>query len=316
MSYKYFDKTITIQSASVNIRRVLRTSSLLRMLQELTIAFTEAEGVTRRETLDRGLLWVIAKQAFDIKRIPAYDETITLRCYALPTMHMFFPRYYEVYAGEAPALNSEGLSPVGAGKISGTPAAAGASGSAAAGASGPAATGASGPAAAGASGPAAAGPEAAASHENSSDSTTPQPIITGTTLWLLMDETKRSMVLPEVYGIHLDGGDSPAGFDIPKMISMPKEEDGISEKLVTAPFSFADINGHINNAHYFDIAEDAIPFEEVKLLEPAGFEAEYEKEILPGDKVRLTYMKAADGWYFRGTFADDGKDAFRIHIRI
>lgn len=244
MSYKYFDKTITIESASVNIRRVLRTSSLLRMLQELTIAFTEAEGVTRRETLDRGLLWVIAKQAFDIKRIPAYDETITLRCYALPTMHMFFPRYYEVYAGEE------------------------------------------------------------------------KPIITGTTLWLLMDETKRSMVLPEVYGIHLNGGDSPAGFDIPKMISMPKEEDGISEKLVTAPFSFADINGHINNAHYFDIAEDAIPFEEVKLLEPAGFEAEYEKEILPGDKVRLTYMKAADGWYFRGTFADDGKDAFRIHIRI
>ncbi len=276
MSYKYFDKTITIESASVNIRRVLRTSSLLRMLQELTIAFTEAEGVTRKETLDRGLLWVIAKQAFDIRRIPAYDETITLRCYALPTMHMFFPRYYEVYAGEAPAVNSEGSSPAGVGEISGASAAAGI-----------------------------AEPAGSA----------PQPIITGTTLWLLMDETKRSMVLPEMYGIHLDGGDTPAGFDIPKMISMPKEEDSISEKLVTAPFSFADINGHINNAHYFDIAEDAIPFEEVKLLEPAGFEAEYEKEILPGDQVCLTYMKAKDGWYFRGTFAADGKDAFRIHIR-
>ena len=277
MSYKYFDKTITIESASVNIRRVLRTSSLLRMLQELTIAFTEAEGVTRKETLDPRLLWVIAKQAFDIKRIPAYDETITLRCYALPTMHMFFPRYYEVYAGSAPT-------PLAAGNPSAPPAAAG-SGSVA--------------------------PES-----DSSAASVPEPIITGTTLWLLMDETKRTMVLPEMYGIRLDGGDSPVGFDIPKMISMPKEEDSISEKLVTAPFSLADINGHINNAHYFDIAEDAIPFEEVKLLEPAGFEAEYEKEILPGDEIRLTYMKATGGWYFRGTFVSDGKDAFRIHIKI
>ena len=268
MSYKYFDRKLTIESASVNIRRVLRTSSLLRMLQELTIAFTEAEGVTRKETLDRGLLWVIAKQSFDIRRLPAYDESITLRCYALPTMHMFFPRYYEVYAGDAPVLNDGDSS---------------------------------------ASEPSDSGSSAAGTSR-------PQPVISGTTLWLLMDETKRSMVLPEMYGIELSGGDAPAGYDIPKAIALPSEE-GVSEKIVTAPFSLADINGHINNAHYFDIAEDAIPFEEVKLLEPAGFEAEYEKEILPGDEIRLTYMKAEDGWYFRGAFTADGRDAFRIRIR-
>lgn len=271
MSYRYFDRTLTIKSASVNLRRVLRTSSLLRMLQELTIAFTEAEGVTRKETLDRGLLWVIAKQRFDIQRLPAYDETITLRIYALPTMHIFFPRYYEIYAGEAPDPSSaETASDCG---------------------------------------------NAAADPSGIRQEKRPRPIISGTTLWLLMDEEKRSMVLPEEYGIFLEGGDAPAGYDLPKIIAMP-DESAASEKIVTAPFSFADINGHVNNAHYFDIAEDAIPFEEAKRLEPTGFEAEYEKEILPGDEVRLTYLKADGGWYFRGTFTKDGHDAFRIHIQV
>lgn len=282
MSYKYFDRKLTIQSASVNLRRVLRTSSLLRMLQELTIAFTESEGVTRKETLDRGLLWVIAKQNFDIKRLPAYDETITLRCYALPTMHIFFPRYYEIYAGEAPDAASEASAF--SGKTS-------------------------------AENSAPSDKAAIGEREKAAPAAGPGPIITGTTLWLLMDEKKRSMVMPEQYGICLNGGDAPADFDLPKIIALPDEKTAY-EKIVTAPFSFADINGHINNAHYFDIAEDAIPLEDVKLLKPAGFEAEYEKEILPGDEIRLTYLKAADGWYFRGTFASDGKDAFRIHIKI
>ncbi len=290
MAYKYFDRKLTIESASVNLRRVLRTSSLLRMLQELTIAFTETEGVTRKETLDRGLLWVIAKQNFEITRLPAYDETITLRCYALPTMHMFFPRYYEVYAGDAPQpCNTE------AGQIPTAPGADIQTDMAKTDDS---------------------GVSRLAAGKNHKAFDRPLPIISGTTIWLLMDEKKRSMILPEMYGIELSGGDTPAGYDIPKAIAMPKDESGISEKLVTAPFSLADINGHINNAHYFDIAEDTIPFEEVKLLEPTGFEAEYEHEILPGDEIRLTYMKAEDGWYFRGTFAADGKDAFRIHIKI
>ena len=45
----------------VSMFRKLRPSVLLRLIQEISIAHTEALGAGRAKTLDKGVLWVVAR---------------------------------------------------------------------------------------------------------------------------------------------------------------------------------------------------------------------------------------------------------------
>ena len=76
--------------------RRLRMSELVRLLEDISIAHTEALGCTRRETLDRGLLWIITRQLVEIDEMPVYDNEITIRGWQGEMMHVFFPRFYEL----------------------------------------------------------------------------------------------------------------------------------------------------------------------------------------------------------------------------
>ena len=59
-------KTFVIRSEQVDMTRRLRMSELFRLLEDISIAHTEALGCTRRETLDKGLLWIITRQLVEI----------------------------------------------------------------------------------------------------------------------------------------------------------------------------------------------------------------------------------------------------------
>lgn len=76
--------------------RKLRPSVLLRLIQEISIAHTEALGAGRAKTLDKGVLWVVARMKLEINRFPSYDENVTLESWAGKTMRVLFPRYYEM----------------------------------------------------------------------------------------------------------------------------------------------------------------------------------------------------------------------------
>lgn len=80
----------------VTMFRKLRPSVLLRLIQEISIAHTEALGAGRAKTLDKGVLWVVARMKIEINRLPSYDETVTLESWAGKTMRVLFPRYYEM----------------------------------------------------------------------------------------------------------------------------------------------------------------------------------------------------------------------------
>jgi acyl-ACP thioesterase len=89
-------KTFVIRSEQVDMTRRLRMSELFRLLEDISIAHTEALGCTRRETLDRGLLWIITRQLVEIDEMPVYDDEITIRGWQGEMMHVFFPRFYEI----------------------------------------------------------------------------------------------------------------------------------------------------------------------------------------------------------------------------
>ncbi len=80
----------------VTMYRSLRPSTLMRMLQEISIAHTEALGAGRAKTLDKGALWVIARMKLEVASLPSYDDEITLTSWAGKTMRVLFPRYYEM----------------------------------------------------------------------------------------------------------------------------------------------------------------------------------------------------------------------------
>ena len=95
--------TTKLRTKDVNLHRRLRTSRLLEMLQEASIAHTEELGWGREKTLDRGYLWMVVMQRLEIARMPEYDEVVRVSSWPGETMQVLYPRHYvlEDARGEA-----------------------------------------------------------------------------------------------------------------------------------------------------------------------------------------------------------------------
>ncbi len=96
MKSEQFTHTIKLRAEHVNYNRSLKLSSLLLFSQEMCIHHTELLGMGRKKTLNKGLLWIINKQVFEINRMPKYDEEITLVTYPGIMLHFFFPRHFKI----------------------------------------------------------------------------------------------------------------------------------------------------------------------------------------------------------------------------
>lgn len=94
MEEETYSFTTTVLAKDTDLKRQLKPSSLLLFAQEMSINHTKMLGFGREKTLDRGLLWVILKERFEIKRMPFYDETIKLITYPGEMLHFFFPRHF------------------------------------------------------------------------------------------------------------------------------------------------------------------------------------------------------------------------------
>ncbi|MBQ9644605.1 MAG: hypothetical protein IJV26_11275 [Lachnospiraceae bacterium] len=263
-----YEKKLRLRSEHVNCARRLRTSSLLRILQEASIAHTTQLGMGRDKTLDRGLLWIISHQSLQIRRMPEYDEDILVRSWPGPMLHMFFPRYYEICAPDGTVL------------------------------------------------------------------------ITGSALWLLMSEETRKAVFPTAWGVEIPGAPTAPRTELPAPLRAPKEVSATVCSSFSPQFSRTDINGHMNNSFYYDLAEDLLPAELLARSFPSEIRAEYLEEIRPGTVCMVRGMQSAAGtagpvssdsaaaageqtWYFEG-IRDTGESPanekvrplFRISLRF
>ena len=204
-----YEAEFRILSSDVDLYRRLRLSRLFILLQEAAIAHTQALGAGREKTLDRGILWAVALQRVDVKRLPVYDEKVTLTSWPGETMHVLFPRYSRLCDGGGNVL------------------------------------------------------------------------IEASALWILMDAKSRSRVFPEEAGIALSGMD-PEGIALPRALKAPSEKT----TTFTVPYSYTDLNGHMNNARLPDLAEDVMP-EDLRAGELRRIETEYAGEVRAGDLLDL-----------------------------
>ena len=81
-------------------------------------------------------------------------------------------------------------------------------------------------------------------------------LIKGSAIWSLLGEESRTLIDSDEYGVHIDGYTTGDEIDL---IAGPRPSELTNHSEFSVPFSYIDINGHLNNAKYFDIVDDLIP---------------------------------------------------------
>ena len=127
----------------------------------------------------------------------------------------------------------------------------------------------------------------------------------GSALWILMDAERRERVFPDEAGIHVPGMGAE-GIPLPRALKAPTVES----VPFRVPYSWCDLNGHMNNAHLPDLAEDIMP-DELRGRAVRQIEAEYLAEAMPGDLVQL--RGASDGNLF-SLAVEKEKPLFRLRL--
>ena len=212
-----YRQSLKLLSSDVDMYRRLRLSRLFTLLQEAAIAHTEALGMGREKTLDRGALWALTMQRVLVRRLPEYDEAVELTSWPGETMHVLFPRYYRI-------ADSRG-----------------------------------------------------------------ETLVESSALWVLMDADTRGRVYPDDYGIVIPGVKLGGEPPLPRVLGMP----GAGEIPFTVPYSYVDLNGHMNNARLPDLAEDMMP-QALRARSVRSIEAEYRSEAKPGETLMLCARQDGD----------------------
>lgn len=132
-----------------------------------------------------------------------------------------------------------------------------------------------------------------------------EPLLKAAALWSLLDAGTRKMVFPEQYGIEILG--ITTGEELPQP-APPKRLPCTETTAFTVPYSYVDLNGHMNNTRYFDLAEDCI-HTAVEGRDLRSVQAEYVSEVKCGDRISVSWGESGDSFYLEGKME---KPVFRM----
>lgn len=133
-------------------------------------------------------------------------------------------------------------------------------------------------------------------------------LVEANALWALMDENSRRMVFPEEHGIIIN--EEKTGRELPLPLP-PKNPQSAALDAFTVPYSYADLNGHMNNTRYFDLAEDRMP-DDLRRRPVRMIRAEYAREICAGEDVTLLCEAQPDQFLLLGE--REGQKLFKLDL--
>ena len=134
-----------------------------------------------------------------------------------------------------------------------------------------------------------------------------ETLISASALWALVDQETRRMVFPDRYGIVIAGEKTGNEIALP---SPPLRAREGQVSAFTVPYSYVDLNGHMNNTRYFDLAEDHIPAAaEGRSLR--SISVEYANEAKLGDKLCVMVEQQDNVYRVSG---DTEKKIFRMEF--
>ena len=124
-----------------------------------------------------------------------------------------------------------------------------------------------------------------------------RPLVDAASYYVLVDYYTRQSVFPEQFSIPHD--DAPTGLEIalPGRIRLPELTQSAS---FTVPYSYIDLNRHLNNVRYVDIAEDMLGLSETgrRIRE---LTIEYMNEAKLHETMTLSWADKDDIWYLAGS---------------
>ncbi len=124
-------------------------------------------------------------------------------------------------------------------------------------------------------------------------------------LWVLMDRTARTMVLPGKSGIGVPGAllgtEAAAPGSLP---AMPTE----NTVFRTVQFSELDKNLHLNNTRYIDYMTDLLPGSFHQAHTPSEICVSYLAEVREGERLRLGWNLTPDGTFYVDAYRVDPRD--------
>lgn len=112
-----------------------------------------------------------------------------------------------------------------------------------------------------------------------------EPLMKAGAIWCLVDEKTRRTVFPEKYGVEINGVVTGAEIALPSAIRAGESDSG---RDFTVPYSYVDLNGHMNNTRYFDLAEDCLGQAE-KGRRLASIQTEYQSEARIGEELHIRW---------------------------
>lgn len=134
-----------------------------------------------------------------------------------------------------------------------------------------------------------------------------EPLLKASALWGLVDARTRKMIFPEKYGIVIDGVATGEEIALP---SAPAKLSCTEERRFIVPYSYVDINGHMNNTCYFDLAEDSVPAAAAgRALRSVVIE--YANEARFGQEMNVRWGQSGDDWYVTG---ETDRSVFRMRL--
>ena len=134
-----------------------------------------------------------------------------------------------------------------------------------------------------------------------------EPLLKASALWSLVDAKTRKVVFPEKYGVVIEGVATGEEIAMPGAVA---KADCSEARNFTVPYSFVDLNGHMNNTRYFDIAEDFVGLaEQGRLLRSIA--TEYQNEARLGETLQLRWGEDEKGVYLCG---ETERPVFRMRL--
>ncbi len=122
-----------------------------------------------------------------------------------------------------------------------------------------------------------------------------ETLLSAGSVWTLIDCKTRQMINPAEKGIVIEGEnlEGDVSFQFP-MKSFPL----LGRCHFVASWRDCDLNGHLNNASYLDLAESMIPDAYLLSHTPCLVEIAYRKEIPLGSEVEVEYGNEGDEYVF------------------
>lgn len=132
----------------------------------------------------------------------------------------------------------------------------------------------------------------------------------GSALWALMDGKTRRFVFPEANGVSVPGIVTSEEYPLPLRIA---EENTDRQMRLRVPFSWCDLNGHMNNTRYFDLMDDLLQNSSV-FSAPELIRTEYHREVRYGEELTVLWKKTDRTFFMKGITGE--KAAFRIYAEF